>query len=123
MIDKLENFTRLKNLKSTNEGEFKEKINLKILADLRDVTPIRMSLELGRNNEKRKLLGLKRIEVVKKELRNKGKKNETYKTFKFSDVKKYLENNPRTSKILAPEDLKFLHNEERDLTINDIYNY
>lgn len=123
LIDKLENFTRLKNLKSTNEGEFKEKINLKILADLRDVTPIRMSLELGRNNEKRKLLGLKRIEVVKKELRNKGKKNETYKTFKFSDVKKYLENNPRTSKILAPEDLKFLHNEERDLTINDIYNY
>ena len=56
LINKLENFTRLKSYSPNTENEFKEPISLKVLASLRDITPIRMRLELGENTNSRKIL-------------------------------------------------------------------
>ena len=67
-------------------------------------------------------LDLQPKDTVKKELKRKGKKNEVLKDFKFINVKNYLENHPKTSKILRPLEIRHLAVEQRDLIITDILN-
>ena len=131
LIDKLENFTRLDSYdpnEPEKEKEFKEPISLRVLASLRDITPIRMSLELRENDNSRKLLGLKRKDVIKKRLarearkEGKEKKYEKFENFEFSLAYKYLLDHPKTSKVFSPLEIKTLANENRDLNITDILN-
>ena len=131
LIDKLENFTRLDSYdpnEPEKEKEFKEPISLRVLASLRDITPIRMSLELRENDNSRKLLGLKRKDVIKKRLareakkEGKEKKYEKFENFEFSHAYKYLLDHPKTSKVFSPLEIKILSNENRDLNITDILN-
>ena len=85
LIDKLENFTRLDSYdpnEPEKEKEFKEPISLRVLASLRDITPIRMSLELRENDNSRKLLGLKPKDVIKKDLLEQPKKKGKKKNMK-----------------------------------------
>jgi len=99
-----------------------------VLASLRDITPIRMSLELRENDNSRKLLGLKRKDVIKKRLaraakkEGKEKKYEKFENFEFSHAYKYLLDHPKTSKVFSPLEIKILANENRDLNITDILN-
>lgn len=131
LIDKLENFTRLDSYdpkEPEKEKEFKGPISLKVLASLRDITSIRMSLELRENDNSRKLLGLKRKNLVKKRLareakkEGKEKKYEKFENFEFSLAYNYLLNHPKTSKVFSPLEIKILGNENRDLNITDILN-
>jgi len=119
-INKLENFSRLKNYTPGATNEFTQPISLKVLASLRDVTSIRMSLELGESKQSREFLNLPPKGMVKKALKRKGKQKEVLKDFDFMDVKNYLENHPKTSKILRPLEMKHLAVEQRDLIITDI---
>jgi len=131
LIDKLENFTRLDSYdpkEPEKEKEFKGPISLKVLASLRDITSIRMSLELRENDNSRKLLGLKRKNLVKKRLareakkEGKEKKYEKFENFEFSLAYNYLLDHPKTSKVFFPLEIKILGNENRDLNITDILN-
>ncbi len=131
LIDKLENFTRLDSYdpkEPEKEKEFKEPISLKVLASLRDITSIRMSLELRENDNSRKLLGLKRKNLVKKRLakeakkEGKEKKYEKFENFEFSLAYNYLLDHPKTSRVFSPLEIKILGNENRDLNITDILN-
>ena len=128
LINKLENFTRLKHYSSKTEDEFKEPISLKVLASLRDITPIRMSLELRENDNSRKLLGLKPKALIKKKLdreakkEGKEKKYEKFENFEFSLARDYLLDHPKTSKVFSPLEIKLLAEENRDLIITDILN-
>lgn len=120
LIEKLENFSRLKDYQPGAINEFAQPISLKVLASLRDVTSIRMSLELGESKQSREFLNLKPKDMVKQELKRKGKKKEVLKDFKFIHVKNYLENHSKTSKILRPLEIRHLAVEQRDLIITDI---
>ncbi len=128
LINKLENFTRLKNYSPKIDDEFKEPISLRVLASLRDITPIRMSLELRENDNSRSLLGLKSKALIKKNLykeakkEGKEKKYEKFENFKFSLARDYLLDHPKTSKVFSPLEIKFLAEENRDLIITDILN-
>tara|TARA_B100000035_G_scaffold149693_1_gene127561 strand:- start:582 stop:1859 length:1278 start_codon:yes stop_codon:yes gene_type:complete len=127
LINKLENFTRLKSYSPNTENEFKEPISLKVLASLRDITPIRMRLELGENANSRKILhgpdGEKKEPKLKEGIKEgKAKYKKHIKHFKFSDVREYLYDHPKTQKVFFPLEIDLLSKENRDLTITDIFN-
>jgi len=126
LINKLENFTRLQSYSADMNNEFKEPISLKVLASLRDITPIRMRLELGENDNSRKILLGPNVEKKgAKQMGDTKKRKKEYeklkKYFEFSDVREYLQNHPKTQKVFYPLTIDLLSKKSRDLTISDIF--
>lgn len=131
LIDKLEYLTRLKNFKPGTEAQFEGRITLKVLAELRDISPIALSSQLSElgDNMSRKLLGLEIYKNDKQKtraLKKLGREKETFGTFDYSNVREYLIHNDKSTKvkgIFNPIEVNVLRDNQTDLLITDIFSY